>query len=137
MVSSPRCAALARHLLQLFDGSLLNLFSILKKISLKLSSEFSVTLLDPRHVLIKLSNHLDYSKLFARRAYYVNNCFMKLIKWTPMFDISSETPIVPMWSSFLDLHPHLFLTIYYMAWVLYLASLCKQIALLLLVPILQ
>ncbi|KAH0466622.1 hypothetical protein IEQ34_003860 [Dendrobium chrysotoxum] len=32
--------------------------------------EFSITLLDPRHVLIKLSNDLDYNRLFAHRSCY-------------------------------------------------------------------
>ncbi|KAL0914774.1 hypothetical protein M5K25_015153 [Dendrobium thyrsiflorum] len=48
--------------------------------NLKLSGEFSVTLLDAKHVLIKLINDLDYCRVFAHRSYFVNNCFMKLAK---------------------------------------------------------
>ncbi|KAL0914258.1 hypothetical protein M5K25_014586 [Dendrobium thyrsiflorum] len=73
-----------------------------------LIGDFYVTLLDPRHVLIKLSNDMDYSRFFARRAYYVFNCYMKLIKWTPIFDILAKSPIVPVWIAFPDLRPHLF-----------------------------
>ncbi|KAL0921471.1 hypothetical protein M5K25_008547 [Dendrobium thyrsiflorum] len=69
---------------------------------------FSVTLLDPRHVLIKLENDLDYSRIFAHRSYYVFNCYMKVIKWSPLFDISAESPIVLIWISFPELRPHFF-----------------------------
>ncbi|KAL0918189.1 hypothetical protein M5K25_010183 [Dendrobium thyrsiflorum] len=39
-----------------------------------LSDNFSVGLLDPRHVAIQLSNDLDYSQIFSRRSYYISNC---------------------------------------------------------------
>ncbi|KAL0928839.1 hypothetical protein M5K25_000763 [Dendrobium thyrsiflorum] len=52
--------------------------------ALKLTGEFPITLLDLRHVLIKLSNDLDYSRIFARRVYY----------WYRLFDISVESLII-------------------------------------------
>ncbi|KAL0911914.1 hypothetical protein M5K25_017850 [Dendrobium thyrsiflorum] len=55
--------------------------------NLKLSSDFLITLLDPRHVLIKLANDMDYSIVFFHNFYFVNNCFMKLIKWSPFTNI--------------------------------------------------
>ncbi|KAH0469945.1 hypothetical protein IEQ34_001503 [Dendrobium chrysotoxum] len=59
--------------------------------NLKSSIEFSITLLNPRHVLIKLSNDLDYSRLFDRESYY-------LIKWSFFFVyIGEESLIVPIW----------------------------------------
>lgn len=76
--------------------------------NLKLTCDFYVTLLDPRHVLIRLSTDLDYSCVFGRRSYYVNNCQMRLLKWSPLFDINEESPIIPVWIAFLDLRPHLF-----------------------------
>lgn len=60
--------------------------------SLKLTGVFSVGLLDARHILIKLANDLDYSRVFSRRSYYVLNCQMRLLKWTPYFDIKEESP---------------------------------------------
>lgn len=41
---------------------------------LKLIGEFSVTLLNPSHVLIKLVNDLDYNRVFSHRSYFVNSC---------------------------------------------------------------
>ncbi|KAI0501645.1 hypothetical protein KFK09_016590 [Dendrobium nobile] len=75
---------------------------------LKLSGEFSVTLLDQTNVLIKLHNDLDYARDFAHRSYLVFGCFMKVIKWSPVLDLSEESPVVPVWLSFPGLRPHLF-----------------------------
>ncbi|XP_020696925.1 uncharacterized protein LOC110109999 [Dendrobium catenatum] len=76
--------------------------------NLKLSGEFTVTILNPNNVLIKLANDLDYGRIFAHRSYFIFGCFMKIIKWNPYLDLSEESPIVPVWLSFPELHPHLF-----------------------------
>ncbi|KAL0904564.1 hypothetical protein M5K25_026691 [Dendrobium thyrsiflorum] len=76
--------------------------------NLKLSGFFSVGLLDSRHVAIQLSNDLDYSRVFARRSYFINACQMRILKWTPFFDIHEESPIVPVWISFPNLRLHFF-----------------------------
>ncbi|KAL0923122.1 hypothetical protein M5K25_007168 [Dendrobium thyrsiflorum] len=76
--------------------------------NLKLTGFFSVGLLDARHVSIQLTNDLDYSRVFARRSYFVNNCQMHILKWTPFFDIRQESPIVPIWISFPNLRLHFF-----------------------------
>ncbi|PKU68121.1 hypothetical protein MA16_Dca022177 [Dendrobium catenatum] len=33
---------------------------------------------------------------------------MRILKWTPFFDIKEESPIVPIWISFSNLHIHFF-----------------------------
>ncbi|KAL0908717.1 hypothetical protein M5K25_023224 [Dendrobium thyrsiflorum] len=76
--------------------------------NLKLSGCFSVGLLDTRHIVIQLSNDLDYSRIFTRRAYYIVGCQMRLLKWTPNFDVKAESPIAPVWISFPNLRLHLF-----------------------------
>ncbi|KAL0908782.1 hypothetical protein M5K25_023291 [Dendrobium thyrsiflorum] len=53
--------------------------------NLKLNGDFSVTVLNPKHVLIKL-----------------------LFKWSPSFDVEVESPIFLIWVSFPNLRPHLF-----------------------------
>ncbi|KAL0909928.1 hypothetical protein M5K25_020838 [Dendrobium thyrsiflorum] len=75
---------------------------------LKLNGDFSVTLLNPSHVLIKLFNDFDYSRVFSHKSYFVYNCYMKLTKWSPLFDIGEDSPIVPIWISFPNLRPHMF-----------------------------
>ncbi|KAL0909763.1 hypothetical protein M5K25_020660 [Dendrobium thyrsiflorum] len=47
-------------------------------------------------------------RVFSHRSYFVSNCFMKLFKWTPYFDINIESPTIPIWVSFPNLRPHLF-----------------------------
>ncbi|KAL0904830.1 hypothetical protein M5K25_026985 [Dendrobium thyrsiflorum] len=76
--------------------------------NLKLTGFFSIGLLDDRHISIQLTNDLDYSRVFARRSYFVNNCQMRILKWTPFFDIRQESPIVPIWISFPNLRLHFF-----------------------------
>ncbi|KAL0912310.1 hypothetical protein M5K25_018274 [Dendrobium thyrsiflorum] len=77
------------HLAKPFNLALVGKFLLLRLVldsirkfffNLKLTGAFLVTLLDQRHVLIKLSNDLDCGKIFAHRSYYISNCFMKLIK---------------------------------------------------------
>ncbi|KAL0923884.1 hypothetical protein M5K25_004670 [Dendrobium thyrsiflorum] len=62
--------------------------------NLKLSGNFSVGLLDPKHVAIQLSNDLEYSPIFSRRSYYISNSQMRLVKWSPYFDIKEKSPII-------------------------------------------
>ncbi|PKU61924.1 hypothetical protein MA16_Dca017257 [Dendrobium catenatum] len=76
--------------------------------NLKLIGEFSVTVLNHRNVLIKLVNDFDYCRMFSHRSYFVKNCLMKVVKWSPNLDIEVESPIVPIWVSFPFLRPHLF-----------------------------
>ncbi|KAI0496673.1 hypothetical protein KFK09_022997 [Dendrobium nobile] len=75
---------------------------------LKLSGNFSIGMLDSRHISIQLSNDLDYSRVFSRHSYYILNCQMRLLKWTPFFDVKEESPIVPIWISFPNLRLHFF-----------------------------
>ncbi|PKU83460.1 hypothetical protein MA16_Dca021855 [Dendrobium catenatum] len=76
--------------------------------SLKLIGNFSVTVLDKRNVLIKLENDFDYCRIFSHRSYFVQNCYMVVVKWTHHLDIEKDSPIVPIWVSFPHLRPHLF-----------------------------
>ncbi|KAI0531474.1 hypothetical protein KFK09_001029 [Dendrobium nobile] len=92
-----------------FPGSHPSLESIRKFFfNLKLNGEFSVTVLNTNNVLIKLKNDLDCCRVFAHRSYFVNNCYMKLVKWSPHFDVCVESHIIPIWISFSNLRPHLF-----------------------------
>ncbi|KAL0925310.1 hypothetical protein M5K25_003631 [Dendrobium thyrsiflorum] len=76
--------------------------------NLKLSAAFSVGLMDQKHIAIQLSNDLDYSRIFSRRVYYIMGCQMRLLKWTPDFDVREESPIAPVWISFPNLRLHFF-----------------------------
>ncbi|KAL0907835.1 hypothetical protein M5K25_022277 [Dendrobium thyrsiflorum] len=62
----------------------------------------------PLYENLTLANDLDYSRIFARRTYYILGCQMRLLKWTPDFDVSKESPIAPVWISFPNLRLHFF-----------------------------
>ncbi|KAI0494929.1 hypothetical protein KFK09_025075 [Dendrobium nobile] len=105
------------HLAKPFEFALVGKFPLKRLVldairrfffNLKLSGDFSVTLLDQSNVLIKLANDLDYGRVFAHRSYFVYGCFMKIVKWSPTLDLSEESPVVPVWISFPGLRPHLF-----------------------------
>ncbi|KAL0910097.1 hypothetical protein M5K25_021036 [Dendrobium thyrsiflorum] len=55
-----------------------------------------------------MDKDLDYCRVFSHWSYFVNNSFMKLTKWSPNFDVNVESPMIPIWISFPNLHPHLF-----------------------------
>ncbi|KAL0906635.1 hypothetical protein M5K25_025146 [Dendrobium thyrsiflorum] len=76
--------------------------------NLKLIRECFVAVLDPRHVLIKLINDLNYNSVFSHRSYFVSNCYMKLFKWSSFFDITVESSIILIWVSLPNLRPHMF-----------------------------
>ncbi|XP_028548136.1 uncharacterized protein LOC114578815 [Dendrobium catenatum] len=75
---------------------------------LKLIGDCSVTVLNHRNVLLKLVNNFDYCRIFFHRSYFVNNCYMKVVKWSPYFNVEVDSPVVPIWISFPFLRPHLF-----------------------------
>ncbi|KAL0924298.1 hypothetical protein M5K25_005112 [Dendrobium thyrsiflorum] len=62
--------------------------------NLKLGGAFSIIVLNPKNVLIKLVNDLDYCRVFSHKSYFIATCFIKLFKWTPHFDVNVESPIV-------------------------------------------
>ncbi|KAL0926292.1 hypothetical protein M5K25_002509 [Dendrobium thyrsiflorum] len=75
---------------------------------LKLSGNFFVTLLNSKNILVKFANDLDYCRVFSHRSYFVGNCYMKLVKWSPLLDIDIDSPSIPIWASFPNLRLHLF-----------------------------
>ncbi|KAH0448724.1 hypothetical protein IEQ34_022524 [Dendrobium chrysotoxum] len=57
-----------------------------------LIGNFSVTLLNPKHVLIKLVKDLDYNRVFSHHFYFVNS-FMRLTKWSPFLMLMLNLPL--------------------------------------------
>ena len=71
--------------------------------SIGLKGECAVGLLDSKHVLIRPSLEEDYTRLFARRLWYVQNSPMSLSKWSLEFKADHELAIAPVWVSFPEL----------------------------------
>lgn len=76
--------------------------------NLKLNANLSATLLNLSHILIKLMNDLYNSRVFAHRYYFINNCYMKLTKWSPLIDFGVKSLDISIWISFPNLRPILF-----------------------------
>ncbi|XP_020549414.1 uncharacterized protein LOC110011984 isoform X1 [Sesamum indicum] len=85
-------------------------YSILHKLiaGTDIKNNFTVIMLNNRHVLISLSCEADYSRLWLRRIWYIQGYPMRVFKWTPTFTPSQESSIVPVWVSFPELPAHLF-----------------------------
>lgn len=68
---------------------------------LRLVGEWSVTLLDRNHVLVKLDNEDDMLRIWPRSRWFVRGHLMKVFKWTPDFRPSDGEPsTAPVWISF-------------------------------------
>ncbi|XP_027181954.1 uncharacterized protein LOC113780345 [Coffea eugenioides] len=76
--------------------------------SLDLKAEFSLGLLDHKHVLIRLTTEDDYYCLWARGIWYVKEVPMRIFKWSIDFHVDRETSVVPVWFVLPKLPIHLF-----------------------------
>ncbi|KAH0468116.1 hypothetical protein IEQ34_003149 [Dendrobium chrysotoxum] len=79
------CSLSVRAILTLFkDEESYRSLEIAEKIMevseqlLRFLVNFFVTLMNVKHVLIKLANDMNYYRVFAHRSYFINNYFMKL-----------------------------------------------------------
>ncbi|XP_068659390.1 uncharacterized protein [Aristolochia californica] len=77
---------------------------------LKLKGEWSVTLLDPSHVFLRLENQLDMVHVWARKRWFIKGSLMKVFKWSPFFRTSDreEPSLAAVWVSFHSLPVVLF-----------------------------
>ena len=64
-----------------------------------LKENSQISLLDNRHVLIKLDAKEDCTRLWVKQTWYGNGSAMSIFKWTTNFWYSEELPIVPVWIS--------------------------------------
>lgn len=68
--------------------------------ALDLKRDVQLGLLDNRHVLIQISHHEDFLRLYSRPVWYVKGLPMRIFKWTSSFHVDRESPIAPVWVSF-------------------------------------
>ncbi|KAL0329010.1 UNVERIFIED_CONTAM: hypothetical protein Sradi_4887700 [Sesamum radiatum] len=75
---------------------------------LGLKGAFSVGVINFRHVLINCSNDEDYARLWMRQIWTFEGMPMRVLKWSPEFSITEESPIAPVWVNLPGLPIHLF-----------------------------
>ncbi|XP_027177262.1 uncharacterized protein LOC113776327 [Coffea eugenioides] len=68
--------------------------------TLGLNGSCSVGLLDEKHVLIRPMVEDDYTRLFARRVWFIHYSPMSILKWSMDFRADHEVAIAPIWVSF-------------------------------------
>lgn len=76
--------------------------------SLDLKGEFSIGLLDNRHILIKLNNEQDFLRIYSRQVWHLGAISMRIFKWTSDFHVDRESSFAPVWVSFPRLPIHFF-----------------------------
>ncbi|KAL0331676.1 UNVERIFIED_CONTAM: hypothetical protein Sangu_1713100 [Sesamum angustifolium] len=79
-------------------------FLRIRIVKLGLKGNVSVGRLNFKHVLIRLSNEEDFSRIWLRGEWIFDSFHMRVFKWTPDFDPQIESPIAP----FVALPVHLF-----------------------------
>ncbi|KAL0334278.1 UNVERIFIED_CONTAM: hypothetical protein Sangu_1584000 [Sesamum angustifolium] len=75
---------------------------------LGVKGEFTVTMINAKHVVISLSHESDYSRLWLRRIWYLHGYPMRIFKWSPTFTPGQESSVVPVWACLPELPAHLF-----------------------------
>ncbi|XP_071922584.1 uncharacterized protein [Coffea arabica] len=76
--------------------------------ALDLKDDFSLGLMDRRHILIRLSNEADFYRIWSRNIWYVQDVSMRIFKWSTDFHVDRESSVVPVWFSLPKLPIHLF-----------------------------
>ena len=69
-------------------------------LSLDFKGEFSLGLLDNRHVVIHLSNETDYLGLYSRMVWYIDAVTIRVCSWSLYFRVDKESQVTPVWISF-------------------------------------
>ncbi|KAL0300009.1 UNVERIFIED_CONTAM: hypothetical protein Scaly_3063100 [Sesamum calycinum] len=78
------------------------------RLKFALVGNVSVGRLNFKHVLIRLSNEEDFSRIWLRGEWTFDSFHMRVFKWTPDFDPQIESPIAPVWIRLPALPVHLF-----------------------------
>ncbi|KAL0304186.1 UNVERIFIED_CONTAM: hypothetical protein Sradi_6286700 [Sesamum radiatum] len=74
---------------------------------LGLRGAFSIGVINVKHVLIKLQNEEDLSRVWLKQILFIEGFPMRLFKWTPDFNPKIESPIAPVWIRLPELPVHL------------------------------
>lgn len=65
-------------------------------LSLGLKDDPHVSLLDNRHIHIKLQFEKDYTRIWLKQIWYIGRASMRIFKWSTNFRCSEESLVVPV-----------------------------------------
>ncbi|KAL0294068.1 UNVERIFIED_CONTAM: hypothetical protein Sradi_6904100 [Sesamum radiatum] len=91
-----------------FHGPLNLNFHRNRIIKLGLKGTVNIGRINLKHVLIRLDNEEDFSRLWLHGEWMFDNFHMREFKWSPNFDPQIESPIAPVWVQLSGLPVHLF-----------------------------
>lgn len=75
---------------------------------LKISPDFVISKLNPRHLLLRFDNDEDFMKLLLQKNLYIRGFLFHFFRWTPDFSFDMDPPTVPVWIGFPDLPANLY-----------------------------
>ncbi|KAL0367745.1 UNVERIFIED_CONTAM: hypothetical protein Sradi_3664600 [Sesamum radiatum] len=75
---------------------------------LGLRGAYSIGVINIKHVIIKLHNEDDMSRLWLKQILFIDGFPMRIFKWSPEFNPKIESSVVPVWIRFPELPFHLF-----------------------------
>ncbi|KAL0356224.1 UNVERIFIED_CONTAM: hypothetical protein Sradi_4069300 [Sesamum radiatum] len=73
-----------------------------------LRGAYSIGVINIKHILIKLSNEEDLSRLWLKQIMFIDIFPMRLLKWSPDFNPKLESSIASVWIRLPELLIHLY-----------------------------
>ncbi|KAJ6798950.1 putative glycine-rich cell wall structural protein 1 [Iris pallida] len=68
-----------------------------------LSSPISIGVISPKLLLLRPSSEADFLCLRSKNIWFMANSPMRLFRWSPDFSADQESPVAPIWVTFLGL----------------------------------
>lgn len=75
---------------------------------LKISADFIISKLSPRHILLRFDNEADFMKVLIQKNLYIRGFLFRFFRWTPDFNFEADPPSVPVWIGFPGLPANLY-----------------------------
>lgn len=75
---------------------------------LKISADFIISKLNPRHLLLRFESEADFMKLLLQKNLYIRGFLFRFFRWTPDFNFDADPPTVPVWIGFPALPANLY-----------------------------
>ncbi|KZV16468.1 hypothetical protein F511_32757 [Dorcoceras hygrometricum] len=71
--------------------------------NLELAGPYSIRFLRPGFLFLDFKLEEDMTRIWSKGRWFIGGHLLRILKWTPYFDYSKESSIVPVWVRFPDL----------------------------------
>ncbi|OVA10378.1 protein of unknown function DUF4283 [Macleaya cordata] len=62
-----------------------------------LTGKYVVGLIDPRHILLRLSSELEVTKVLVREKKHIQGYWFRIFRWSSSFNPKKESSLAPVW----------------------------------------